>query len=228
MTVSSNSSVNQTGSTGAASAAGTGSSSTSGSNDIGSQNAFLQLLVTQMQNQDPLNPMDNSQITSQLAQISTVTGVNNLNTSIQQLVATNTTSQGLAATSMIGHSVLIPGSSMALASGQAVFGANVSSAASDVSVSIKDSSGNVVHTIDLGAQPAGVLALGWDGTTDSGATAPAGNYTFTVNAVQGTTAVPSTALTSATVLGVTMGTSGPQLNLGTAGTVAISAVQQIL
>jgi flagellar basal-body rod modification protein FlgD len=228
MTISSNSTVNQQTGSAATSSSTSSTSSSSGSNDIGSQNAFLQLLVTQLQNQDPLNPMDNSEITSQLAQISTVTGVNNLNTSIQQLVTANNTSQGLAATNMIGHSVLIPGSGMTLANGQAVFGANISAAASDVTVSIKDASGNVVHNIDLGAQPAGVLALGWDGTTDSGAAAPAGSYTFTVNAVQGTTEVPSTALSSATVLGVTMGANGPTLNLGSAGTVAISAVQQIL
>lgn len=235
MTISSNSSTNALGTAAAqaaAAAAGTSSSSSSASNSInsvGSQSAFLQLLVTQMQNQDPLNPMDNSQITSQLAQISTVSGITSLNTSMQQLLTNNNTSQTIAAASMLGTTVLVPGSSMTLSSqDQAVYGINLPQAAGSVTVSITDSSGNPVQTINLGAQPAGVTPFTWNGGEASGATAAAGTYNFSVTAAQGSTAITATTLTGAVVEGVTQGTSGPQLNLGTTGTVPVSSVQQIL
>lgn len=216
------------GATGSSTTGGTSTSSTP-ANTIGSQDAFLQLLVTQMQNQDPLNPMDSAQITSQLAEISTVTGVNNLNTTMQQLVASNNTSQMLSASSLIGQTVLVPGNAVPLSSsGQAVFGINLPSAADSVQVTIKDASGNVVHTMNLGSQAAGVDALAWDGSTDAGGTAAAGNYTVSVAATVGGAAVAATTLQSGSVIGVIQGANGPQLNLGAQGNVAVSSVAQVL
>jgi flagellar basal-body rod modification protein FlgD len=206
----------------------TPAAATAASNSVASQDSFLKLLVTQLQNQDPLNPMDNAQITSQLAQISTVTGVNNLNTTLQQLVTNDSTNQMLSATNMIGHNVLVPGSATTLNQGQAVFGVNLPGAADNVQVTIKDANGNTVHSMSLGSQPAGVLALSWDGTTDSGAAAAPGNYTFSVTATQGSTAVAATTLSSATVQGVVQTATGPQLDLGVLGKVAVSAVAQFL
>jgi flagellar basal-body rod modification protein FlgD len=228
MTISSNASTAATSATVAAGSTATTGSATSAANAIGSQSAFLQLLVTQMQNQDPLNPMDNAQITSQLAQISTVDGITNLNTSIQQLISNSNTSQTIAAAGMLGTTVLVPGSTMTLNSGQAVYGINLPQAAGTVQVSITDASGNVLQTINLGAEPAGVTALTWNGAEASGATAAAGTYSFSVTAAQGSTAIAATALTGAVVQGVTQGTNGPQLNLGSLGTVPVSNVQQIL
>lgn len=212
--------------TAAGAAGSTGSANSSAS--VGSQSAFLQLLVTQMQNQDPLNPMDNAQITSQIAQINTVSGITTLNTSIQQLLAANNTSQTIAAASMVGQTVLVPGSTMSLNQGQAVYGINLPQAAGNVTVTVTDTAGNVINTLNLGAQPAGVNAFSWNGSTASGATAPAGTYKFTVTAAQGSTAISATALTGALVQGVSQGSNGPQLNLGSAGNVPVSSVQQIL
>jgi flagellar basal-body rod modification protein FlgD len=204
-------------------------SASNSSNAIGSQNAFLQLLVTQMQNQDPLNPMDNAQITSQLAQISTVNGITSLNTSVQQLIAASNANQTISAAGMLGGTVLVPGSTLNLSSGQAVYGINLAQAASNVQVTIKDASGNTVSTINLGAQPAGVTALSWNGAESNGGTASSGGYTFSVSAVQGTTAVTSTALSSGVVQGVVQGTNGTLLNLGsTLGNVPVTSVQQIM
>jgi flagellar basal-body rod modification protein FlgD len=117
---------------------------------------------------------------------------------------------------------------MTLSSGQAVYGINLPQAASNVQVSVTDSTGNVVSTINLGAQPAGVTALSWNGAESSGATAASGTYTFSVTAAQGSTAITATALSGAVVQGVTQGTNGPQLNLGSLGAVPVSSVQQIL
>jgi flagellar basal-body rod modification protein FlgD len=220
MTVSSTQAATSTAQSAAASAANS-------SNAVGTQSAFLQLLVTQMQNQDPLNPMDNAQITSQLAQISTVNGITSLNTSMQQLITASNANQTIAAAGMLGATVLVPGSAMNLSSGNAVYGVNLAQAASNVQVAVKDSSGNTVSTINLGALPAGVNSFNWNGAESSGGTASAGSYTFSVTATQGTTAVTATALSSGVVQGVVQGSSGTLLNLGSLGNVPVSSVQQI-
>lgn len=204
------------------------SSSSSTSSAAAAQNQFLTLLVTQMQNQDPLNPMDNSQMTSQLAQLSTVSGIDTLNTTLQSLVGSYQTSQTLQATSMIGQNVFTPGNTMTLASGSAPFGINVTTAAGDVKVSIQNSAGDTVDTLDLGAQKVGTVPLAWNGTTSTGATAPAGNYTFTVTATtDGKTTSGATGLAYGQVTSVTSGASGVMLNVNGAGEVSLANVVQI-
>jgi flagellar basal-body rod modification protein FlgD len=192
------------------------------------QNQFMTLLVTQMQNQDPLNPMDNSQMTSQLAQLSTVSGIDTLNTTLQSLVSNYQQSQTLQATSMIGHGVLTPGNTMTLASGSAAFGVNLATAAGDVQVAIKNAQGQTVDTLDLGAQKAGVIPLAWNGKASSGATAPDGQYTFTVTSTTDGKATDSaSALTYATVQSVSSGTNGVNLNLANGSTIGMSSVVQV-
>jgi flagellar basal-body rod modification protein FlgD len=86
------------------------------------QDRFMKLLITQMKNQDPLNPLDNAQVTSQLAQLSTVTGIDKLNATMGTLKDSYQSSQALQATSLIGHGVLVPGNTTKLADGKAVLG----------------------------------------------------------------------------------------------------------
>jgi flagellar basal-body rod modification protein FlgD len=191
------------------------------------QDRFLKLLVTQMQNQDPLNPMDNSQVTSQMAQLSTVSGIDQLNTTLQALSSSMTTSQTLQAASMIGHGVLTPGNKVDLANGTAIGGVNLSQSASNVQVNIQDQSGKTIRTLHLGAMPAGVQGWQWDGMNDAGVAVPTGSYTFTIAATQGGSNVPATALTYGVVNGVTPGTSGASLNIGLNELIAMSQVQQI-
>jgi flagellar basal-body rod modification protein FlgD len=202
-------------------------SSSSTTNDAASQQSqFLLMLTTQLQNQDPMNPMDNAAITTQMAQLSTVTGIEQLNTTLQSL--TNSM-QTTSAASLIGQGVLVPGSSLSLSSSQAAGGVTLTGPADSVSVTIKDSKGNTVQTLQLGAQKAaGVVPFAWDGTTTTGATAPDGSYTFTAQAVvSGTTSTPTT-LSYGTVNAVTPGTSGATVNVGTLGSFALSAIQQVL
>src|SRR4030067_116548 len=92
------------------------------------QDRFLTLLVAQLKNQDPLNPMDNAQITTQMAQISTVTGIDKLNETLQALSDSMAMGQSVSATSMIGHGVLVPGSTLNLANGQAIGGGGLGAA----------------------------------------------------------------------------------------------------
>jgi flagellar basal-body rod modification protein FlgD len=192
------------------------------------QDQFMTLLITQMQNQDPLSPMDNSQMTSQLAQLSTVSGIDTLNTTLQSLMGSYQSSQTLQATSMIGHGVLTPGNSLTLASGTGAFGVNVTTASGDVQVAIQNSAGQTVDTMDLGSQQVGVVPLAWDGKTTSGATAPDGQYTFKVTATTSGKAVDSASgLSYGLVSSVSTGTNGVSLNIANVGQITLADVVQV-
>ena len=192
------------------------------------QDTFLKLLVTQMQNQDPLNPMDNAQVTSQMAQLSTVSGINKLNDTMNTLAASYNTSQSLQAASMIGHEVLVPGSDINLSNGKALAGVYLDQPADQVTVTVKDGSGNVVNTQDLGAQQTGTLNFAWDGTSDSGVAAPDGAYTFEVKASLGGSSVSAQSLSMGQVGSITLGSTGTQVNVLGLGAVDMSQVKQIM
>jgi flagellar basal-body rod modification protein FlgD len=193
------------------------------------QDRFMTLLVTQMKNQDPLNPMDNAQVTSQLAQLSTVTGIDKLNGTLESLKSSYQASQSLQATSMIGHGVLIPGSTVSLGSGGAYMGADLTEAADAVKVTIRDGAGNAIHTANLGSKEIGTLGIQWDGSTDAGGTAPQGQYTFEVEATSAGKAVTGvTPLSFGSVDSVSTNAQGVMLNVQGVGAVDISTVRQIL
>ena len=192
------------------------------------QDRFLKLLVTQLKNQDPLNPMDNAQITSQMAQISTVSGIDKLNATMQSMAASFNSAQSLQATSMIGHNVLAPGNVILLQGGLAVGGVELATAADAVTVSIRDASGQLLHKVNLGAQDAGLLSFQWDGATDSGANAAAGKYSFVVEATSGGKTIDATALAVGQVASVTTGKNGVMLNVNEMGAIALSDVRQVM
>ncbi len=213
----------------AATLAALNSSGTAGTKSVdGAQDRFLKLLVTQLKNQDPLNPMDNAQITSQMAQISTVSGIEKLNATLQGMASSFSANQSVQATAMIGHSVLVPGTSLELQNGSAQGGVDLPQAADQVVGSVIDGSGRGGHKADLGAQAAGVLGFQWDGVTDSGASAAPGSYSFSVQAVQGGNKVDAVALKFGLVGGVTQGKDGVMLKVNGAGQVALSDVKQVM
>jgi flagellar basal-body rod modification protein FlgD len=231
------SSVNSTTSTTSSSSS---SSSLTSDSATDLQTTFLTLLVTQLQNQDPTNPMDSSQMTSQLAQISTVSGISNLNTSLQSLATQLNTSQQLQAGSLVGQGVLSAGNGITVATGtnssgtseQVVtpIGVQLSGAASDVTVTIKDSNGNTVQTLDLGAQSAGVTPVEWNGQDSSGNTVANGSYTFTVNATSASSsAVTATALSYSTIYAVGSNSDGStNLQLSNGKSTSLSGVAEII
>jgi flagellar basal-body rod modification protein FlgD len=225
----------QTG-TGATGATGTSSSAT-GTSAQSLSDTFLKLLVAQMNNQDPLNPVDNSQVTSQMAQISTVTGISSLNSTVSQLVSQLQQSQAVQSTQMAGHTVLVPGNSLTLAatsasgsSSLAAYGGfSLGQAADSVSVTVKDSSGATVRTINLGALGAGVQDFSWDGTTDSGSQAAAGSYSYSVTAKAAGKDVSATAYSAQQVVGVAPQSDGSlQFLLSNGSQVGFSSIAQIL
>lgn len=208
-----------------AAAAATAASSSSAAN---TQDRFLKLLVTQMKNQDPLNPMDNAQVTSQMAQLSTVSGIDKLNVTLQALSNSMTSNQSVQAASMIGHGVLVPGNGVDLANGSAFGGFELTESADRVNITIKDKAGVLVRNIQLGVQPAGTGHWQWDGLDNNGAKVADGSYTFAANADQAGKKNDVLGLQFGMVNSVSQGKQGVTLSVGQLDGVAISQVKQIL
>lgn len=220
----------------------TGTNPTSGSTSSGSSTAnggsassvtlggtdFLTLLLAQLQNQDPTSPVDSNEFLSQLASLSEVQGINQLNNTFSSSLSSN---QALQASSLLGHQVLAASSTGTLATaGATMTGAvSVPQTSSQVTLNITNSAGVLVDSINLGAQSAGLANFSWNGETSSGAAAPAGTYTLsaTVAGVASGTAI--TTLVNGTVDSVTMGAgaTGLTLNVAGLGSVPYSSVQQI-
>lgn len=194
------------------------------------QDRFLKLYVTQLKNQDPLNPMDNAAVTSQLAQLNTVKGIETLNATVNKLMEAFTGNQTLQAAGMIGKDVLVPGSQMLLQDGLGAAGFELAADADNVKVKISDANGLLIRTLDLGARDAGATTFAWDGKSDGGKDAVNGNYKISVEAISAGKAVESTALEFGTVNAVIRpnGSGALQLDLGGAGIVGIDDVRRIL
>ncbi|MFZ2392713.1 flagellar hook assembly protein FlgD [Rhodoferax sp.] len=211
------------------SASALGALSSTAGTSADSEQRFLKLLVTQLNNQDPLNPLDNAELTSQLAQMSTVSGIEKLNTAFQSLLAQSGSSQVLQSASLIGRAVLVPGAELTLAQGVTVpFAVEVPQGADSAKVTVTDAAGNTVRSFDLGGLPPGVKTLSWDGRSDAGAPLADGAYRFNVTASTGDSRVTATALTYATVASVSQGGRGVALDLGSGGQAALSDVRLIL
>ena len=206
---------------------GTSAATTTKSTAQESEDRFLKLLVTQMKNQDPLNPLDNAEVTSQMAQLSTVSGIEKLNTTLQAMSSSFASSQSLQAAGMIGRTVLAPGSSLLLQDSAAAGGFELKQSVDHAVVTIKGAAGNTLHSMDLGAQQAGNVMFQWDGKTDSGANAANGTYTFEVNATQGNQKVEAVNLALGRVGSVSLGTSGVMLNTDVLGSLDVATVKQI-
>lgn len=192
------------------------------------QDRFMKLLVAQMKNQDPLNPMDNAQMTSQVAQINTVGGIEKLNTTVESLLAAFNGMQAQTAMQLPGHSVLVEGSSLTLANGSARGGVDLAADADAVNVDILDGAGRVVRTIALGACDTGVRSFTWDGKAADGSAVADGSWRMRVTATTAGKPVEAAALTAARVQSVSTRDGGTQVDLGSLGTRAWSAIQSFL
>ncbi|MBV4366173.1 flagellar hook assembly protein FlgD [Erwinia sp. BNK-24-b] len=207
----------------------TSSSSTTDTSAADLQSNFLTLLVTQLKNQDPTNPMDNSQLTTQLAQINTLSGIEKLNTTLGSISGQINSGQSLQASTLIGHGVMVDGSQVLVGSSQTTpFGLSLTQASTATTATISDSSGKVVQTINLGALSAGVHTFSWDGSQADGTTATDGKYSVAISASNASGQLVAQPLNYALVNGVTNDTSGAVLDLGTMGTTTVANVRQII
>jgi len=153
-------------------------------NDEMDKDAFLKLLVTQLQNQDPLEPTDNTEFVAQLAQFSSLEGINNLNTSMEAISKSVTGMQDISSAGLVGRFAKTEGSTFEAIDGiESQFGFELDSAASSVKVSIADSRGRVVRNIDMGPLPTGDHRIAWDSTDDNGTQLGSGAYTFKITAI---------------------------------------------
>lgn len=191
---------------------------------------FLKIMTTQLQSQDPLEPMDNGDFLGQIAQFGTVTGIENLNESFGSFSNSITSGQALQAGSLVGREVLAPVNSGYLATGSSLKGrVDLPSSASSVEINISDPNGQLVRTIEMGANPSGPLEFSWDGIRDNGDYAYPGIYNVTVTAGRaGSTETLQTQLYNK-VHSVTMGggAEGLSLNLVGAGQLPFSSITAI-
>lgn len=198
--------------------------------DLGAED-FLKLMTMQLKNQDPFKPLDSGDFLGQLAQFGAVSGLKQLQTQFETLAGSLVSSQALQASSLLGREVLINATSGYLEDGRPLEGAiDVPSGAQSVKLLIADASGQIVRTLDLGAQAPGLASFSWNGQTDSGPAAAPGRYSLRAQTYLNGQAVDAAqTLISAPVESVTLGAgqSGLSLSLRGLGDMPFSAVRRI-
>ena len=191
------------------------------------QEDFLKLLMTQLQNQDPMEPMDNGEFMGQMAQFSTVQGVTEMGESIDGLVSIYQGQQMSANASMIGKKALVDGNWAQLEGGKLAGAIDLTTAANDLRVDVKSESGELMASIGLGSKMAGTQEFSWDGIKQDGTTAPEGNYYLSASAVRdGQSTVPAMQVYG-TVNSVQMKGGEVTLNVSGQGNVSFNNVKRI-
>jgi flagellar basal-body rod modification protein FlgD len=190
---------------------------------------FLKLLTTQLKNQDPLNPMENAEVTSQLAQMSTVDGIERLNKMFQSFVDNQSASDSMQAAALVGRGVLVEGKKLALTESGAIGGFELDAPADKLVLTIKDASGLEVKQIQLEDVEAGSQNFVWDGTANDGAQAATGIYTLELKAstLDGEKVTGRT-LEFGPVTSVIRGAAGTDFQVGTLGIFKYNDIKQIL
>ena len=193
------------------------------------QNEFLKLMLAQLKNQDPMKPMDPSEFLGQLAQFSTVTGIESMNGSLTGLSDSLRSSQLLTGANLVGHEILAESSTANLAAGGTVSGAvEIPEGVNSVQVTIRDSSGQLVRAFPVDPNE-GTVGFTWDGTTASGEKVPAGTYEFEIVATSGGENHSLRPLISGRVNSVTMDPVSNELTLNTnLGVLALSDVRRVM
>lgn len=198
-------------------------------NEMG-QDAFLELLVTQMNNQNPLNPQDNGEFVAQLAQFSSVEGITKLNTQMETMASSFQSSTALQASALVGREVLLPTDKTLVQAGGAVTGSiDVAASTSQLTMNVFNESGVLVHQKIMGDAAAGSKNFTWDAKDDAGNNLPAGKYTFKASALVDGKATDQVMNLPANVNSVTLGKGGAMtLNVEGVGAVSLSSVKEIL
>jgi flagellar basal-body rod modification protein FlgD len=220
---------NYTGTAASSSSGTSGTGSAANSSTLGGTN-FLTLMLAQLKNQDPTSPVDSNQFLNQLASLSTVQGITQLNTSFASLSSSLTSNQAMQASTLLGHHVLVSSPTAVLAANGSVTGAiTVPQTTSQAVLNISTSSGVLIRQIDLGAQSKGLANFTWDGKQQDGSQAPAGQYTLSAQFAGATSGTAASTYVNGTVQSVTMGAgqTGLTLDVSGLGSVPFASVQQI-
>ncbi len=196
------------------------------------QEQFLELMLAQLQNQDPLQPMENGEFLSQMAQFSSAKGIQEMSQSLESFTQSLTSSQALQASSLIGRQVLVPGDIAWLEEGSTGISgaATLPGSATDVVLSIYDTSGALVQRISYGAQEAGQFRFSWDGTGSDGEPVAPGHYRIGVEMRVGDESRAAETMLVSRVDSVTLGRGGQgvTLNLAGLGSASMAEVREIL
>ena len=192
------------------------------------QDDFLKLMTTQLQSQDPFKPMDSAQFLGQIAQFSTVSGIQSLNTGFASLNDSLTANQALQGAALVGRSVQVPGDALVLGATGSLDASAALPVGGLLRATIRDAAGAVVRHLDLGVQAAGNSAITWDGSTDSGERAAAGQYSIRAELTgsDGSSQALATQVI-APVTAVRLGAQGLQVEVAGSGIVPLSSVTQI-
>ena len=192
------------------------------------QTRFLTLLTTQLRNQDPMNPLENAEVTSQLAQMSTVDGIERLNALFKQFITGQESAEAMQAAALVGRGVLVPGNKLILTEAGGIGGFELTEPADRVTLSIKDSTGREIAKLELDDVDAGGHNYVWDGTSIDGSKAADGIYTVSVTATRGDQTLKSSALEFGQVTGIVRGVNGTDLQVGHLGIFRFDDIRQIL
>lgn len=188
---------------------------------------FLRLMTEQLKNQDPLKPLEGTQMLGQLAQFSTVQGIENMQNALGAVATVMESDQTLRAAALVGHDALVEAGTLDLAAGAGVNGEVVATSAGPIQIEIVDSSGQVVRRMPAEATAAGAVSYAWDGRTAAGAAAPAGRYTVRATAGTGEATESLAVRVAARVESVSIEATGLTLNLAGLGSHPLSAVRRI-
>ncbi len=198
------------------------------SNELG-QNAFLELMITQLSNQDPLSPQEGAEFVAQLAQFSSVEGLQNLNTTVSDMAGSFRSSQALQASALVGRSVRVATDTAELAAGQAVLGsAELPLTTNQLQLDVYDPAGQLVSQRNLGAQVAGDVEFAWDGLKTDGTAADPGEYQIRASAMIAGENTELVTHMNANINSVTLGQgSNVTLNVAGVGQVALDDVKEL-
>jgi flagellar basal-body rod modification protein FlgD len=192
----------------------------------GNFDTFLQLLTTQLQNQDPTSPMDTNQFTQQLVEYSQVEQQIDTNTNLQTLITQGTSQSGAYATSYLGKTVTVSGGKGALTNGEATWNYNLGAQASSALLTVTNASGQTIYT-GAGPTAQGNNSFTWNGEDNNGNQQPDGTYTLSVAAADSSgTAITNTVTSSGQVSEVDMSSGTPQLVIG-AMEVGLSGISDV-
>lgn len=195
--------------------------------ELGQQD-FLKLMTTQLQHQDPFKPMESGEFLGQMAQFSTVSGIQSMQESLSGLTSALTSNQSLQAASLVGHGVMVPSDEGYLFAEGGLAGSAEVVGSGSLFVEITDAAGQVVQRMDLGTHSAGTANFTWNGLDQAGNRMPEGVYGIRATVGEGAAAVSASTQTMALVNSVSLGGSGVTLNLFGMGSVALADVREIL
>jgi flagellar basal-body rod modification protein FlgD len=195
------------------------------------QEDFLALMITQLQSQDPLKPMENGEFIGQMAQFSTVTGIAEMTKSVSSLTEAYNSGQALQAASMVGRTVLTEDSSALLAPGKPLTGAvELPYATQAAKVRIYSDTGQLVRELPLGAQDAGISNFSWDGTLANGQVAPAGRYSMTaaIESRAGDTALATYVASKVSSVTLSGNGAGTQMRTDSGASIGFSQIKAVM